>query len=81
MFDIRILSTEYSDFSNKIFARIIKLPSVNIHRSTSELFLDVWREHVVRNPWYHITSAVGDLGQCMGCNVKQVLQIKKKLCI
>ncbi|CAK8689569.1 unnamed protein product [Clavelina lepadiformis] len=70
-FIIRILSTEYIDFKEKLRVSVFTLPNIRVHTTSVELFLEVFREHVVQNPLY-VVHADEELGDCIGCDQKPV---------
>ena len=70
-FLIRILSTDYTDFKSKLKVAVLTLPNLNIHLTSVELFLEVFRDHVMQNPLY-ITSMSQELGKCIGCDQKTI---------
>lgn len=70
-FMIRILSTDYTDFKSKLKVEILSMPNLNIHLSSVELFLEVFRDQVGQNSLY-VVSPMFELGKCIGCDQKNV---------
>ena len=70
-FLIRILSTDFTEFKSKLKVEILTLPNLQIHLTSVELFLEVFRDQVMQNPLY-ITSASHEQGKCIGCDQRTV---------
>ncbi|XP_045887556.1 E3 ubiquitin-protein ligase TM129 isoform X3 [Micropterus dolomieu] len=65
-FDIRLNSTEYAEFREKLHAPIRNSANVVIHQTISELFLETFRAQVDLNQRYTLPSGQ-EIEPCIGC--------------
>ncbi|KAG7241641.1 hypothetical protein INR49_025403 [Caranx melampygus] len=65
-FDIRLHSTEYAEFREKLHAPIRNSANVVIHQTISELFLETFRAQVELNQPYSLPSGQ-EVEPCIGC--------------
>nr|CAB3267036.1 E3 ubiquitin-protein ligase TM129-like [Phallusia mammillata] len=68
-FGIRIMSTDYTEFKAKLKVEVHADPSLTIHRTSSELFLEAFKDQVLKNP-LHIVDRMEQYGNCIGCDQK-----------
>jgi len=78
-FQLRIVSTDYSEFRSKIRVPIQARPNLTIHQTPSELFVEAFQEQVLKNPLY-IVDRNTDYGMCIGCDQKPVRVKLSKHC-
>ncbi|XP_028816195.1 E3 ubiquitin-protein ligase TM129 [Denticeps clupeoides] len=77
-FNIRLNSTEYSELREKLQAPVRNAANVVVHLTMSELFLEIFRDHVELNQMYE-RPTTQELEPCVGCmqenaNIKLVCQ-------
>ncbi|XP_047442007.1 E3 ubiquitin-protein ligase TM129 [Mugil cephalus] len=65
-FSIRLNSTEYAEFREKLQGPIINSHNVVIHLTMSELFLETFKAQVDLNPIYTLPSGQ-EIEPCIGC--------------
>ncbi|XP_030001264.1 E3 ubiquitin-protein ligase TM129 isoform X1 [Sphaeramia orbicularis] len=65
-FTIRLMSTEYAEFREKLHAPVRNAANVVIYQTISELFLDTFRAQVELNQTYTLPSGQ-ELEPCIGC--------------
>ena len=78
-FLIRILSTDYNEFKSKLKVQVITMPNMNIHLTSVELFLNVFRNQVMQNP-LHFVGSFQELGRCIGCDQRSANVKLSKQC-
>ncbi|CAF4390411.1 unnamed protein product, partial [Rotaria socialis] len=76
-FYIRLRASEYDDLRSKLQTHIENVKNIVVRQSLSDLFVDDFRQHVMRNPKYRLPVTHQDLDTCIGClqtnaNVKLV---------
>ncbi|XP_024138923.1 E3 ubiquitin-protein ligase TM129 [Oryzias melastigma] len=65
-FTIRVNSSDYADFREKLHAPIRVSPNVVIHQTMSELFLETFRSQVELNQVYRLPAGQ-EVESCIGC--------------
>ena len=63
-FEIRLKSTEYRELEQRVRGSIANLENITIYKTTSERFVEVFREHVEQNPK---ATDVEEVENCIGC--------------
>jgi len=63
-FSFRVNSLEYQNLQDKISGIIENVRNVQVYKTVSERFVDVFKEQVSQNPAIHMTE---DLEPCIGC--------------
>jgi len=63
-FSVRVNALEYQNFQDKISGSIENVQNVQIFRTVSERFVEVFRETVSENPRVEVTEELED---CIGC--------------
>ncbi|CAF1306019.1 unnamed protein product [Rotaria magnacalcarata] len=76
-FYIRLRASEYDDLRSKLQTHIENVKNIVVRQSLSDLFVDDFRQHVMRNPKYRLPATHQELDTCIGClqtnaNVKLV---------
>ena len=68
-FVIRLKSTDYQELENRSRHSITNAANITIYKSVSERFIEVFKQHVERNPKFVQNSQ--DLEACIGCMAVQ----------
>ena len=62
-FEIRCKSTEYRELEQRVRGTIANLDNITIYKTSSERFVEIFREHVEQNP----KAEVEEVESCIGC--------------
>ena len=65
-YNIRLNSLEYQNFQDKINSSIENVQNVEIFKTVSEKFIEVFRETIKENPMEEVTD---ELEPCIGCMI------------
>uniref|UniRef100_A0A1B6LAU6 Uncharacterized protein n=1 Tax=Graphocephala atropunctata TaxID=36148 RepID=A0A1B6LAU6_9HEMI len=65
-FYIRLNALDFKDLEDKLHRPVVVAQNIIFHRSKADQFLEVFKEHVYQNPYYHPTEEVE---KCVGCFV------------
>jgi len=66
-FIFRLNSLEYQNLQDKISGTITNLGNIQVYKTVSERFVDVFKEQISENPRSHVTD---ELEACIGCMVQ-----------
>ena len=67
-FQFRLKSTEYRDLDSRLRRPIVNIENIAIYKTATERFVEVFREHVERNPKHlWIGTETEESESCIGC--------------